>query len=153
MFRFLLFGLLSALLLTAVNADPVKDKLPVAIDDWPWWRGPNRDGVADPKQQPPRAGAIAKTSYGKQLSRTRSWFAYRCRPIRLLATADEKEQVQSVLCYERDTANCPGKLPFTKVILLKEAIQRVLTLRLPSVVTVSGFTSILPTMRLSLRPR
>src|SRR6185436_18689620 len=21
--------------------------------DWPWWRGPNRDGIADPNQKPP----------------------------------------------------------------------------------------------------
>src|SRR5579862_9789633 len=25
----------------------------VGATDWPWWRGPNRNGVADPKQQPP----------------------------------------------------------------------------------------------------
>lgn len=115
MFRFLLFGLLSALLLTAVNADPVKDELPVAIDDWPWWRGPNRDGVADPKQQPPRSwsdsenvvwkAAIPGRGHGSPTVVGR--YVY-------LATADEKEQVQSVLCYERDTGKLSWQTPVHK---------------------------------------
>src|SRR5688572_25833295 len=25
----------------------------VSPNDWPWWRGPNRNGVADAKQTPP----------------------------------------------------------------------------------------------------
>ncbi|MBX9678778.1 MAG: hypothetical protein K2X38_08425 [Gemmataceae bacterium] len=25
----------------------------VASGDWPWWRGPSRDGSADPKTPPP----------------------------------------------------------------------------------------------------
>src|SRR5262249_50764354 len=35
---------------TAASAgEPIK----VGPGDWPWWRGPNRNGVADPGQKPP----------------------------------------------------------------------------------------------------
>lgn len=79
----------------------------VAATDWPWWRGPNRNGVALGDQKPPvhwtdqqnvlwRAlvagrGHGSPTIVGEQV---------------LLATADEEREIQSVLCYDRNT----GKL-------------------------------------------
>jgi hypothetical protein len=48
-----MFRLLPAFLLL-VPAAPAADDLPVfPASDWPWWRGPNRDGLADPNQKPP----------------------------------------------------------------------------------------------------
>ncbi|MGD9853756.1 MAG: PQQ-binding-like beta-propeller repeat protein [Planctomycetaceae bacterium] len=83
---------------------PVAEPINVAADDWPWWRGPTHNGVASPDQTPPTAwsetenvlwtapvpgrGHGSPTVVGDQV---------------FLATADEQEQVQSVLCFHRDT--------------------------------------------------
>ncbi len=75
-----------------------------AETDWPWWRGPARNGVASSKQKPPvewsdsnnvvwkspvsGRGHGSPTVVGKQI---------------FLATADEENAVQSVLCFDRET--------------------------------------------------
>lgn len=72
--------------------------------DWPWWRGPARNGVAANDQQPvlewtdtenvlwktpiPGRGHGSPTVVGDQV---------------FLATADEQADVQSVLCLDRQT--------------------------------------------------
>ena len=82
------------------------DKITVAPTDWPWWRGPNRNGVADAKQKPPLKwsetenilwkvsvpgrGHGSPTVVGDQV---------------LLATADHETEVQSVLCFDRKNGN------------------------------------------------
>ncbi len=76
----------------------------VAAADWPWWRGPQRNGIADANQKPPvefsdtqnvrwKAPLVGRghgsaTVVGKKV---------------FIATADEKEQTQSVACFDRDT--------------------------------------------------
>lgn len=70
--------------------------------DWPWWRGPARDGIADSEQEPPLAwseqqnvlwktpvpgrGHGSPTVVGEQI---------------FLATAEADREVQSVLCFDR----------------------------------------------------
>ncbi len=70
--------------------------------DWPWWRGPNRNGVAASDQHPPLSwsddehiawktkvpghGHGSPTVVGDQI---------------FLATADHDRQTQSVLCFDR----------------------------------------------------
>ena len=79
---------------------------PIAIDssDWPWWRGPNRNGIADSDQNPPLEwnelknilwqvdvpgrGHGSPTVVGSQV---------------FLATAELDPEIQSVLCYDRKT--------------------------------------------------
>lgn len=72
--------------------------------DWPWWRGPNRNGLADENQKPPRRwsetenviwkspvpgrGHGSPTVIGQQI---------------ILATADEDNDEQSVICFDRDS--------------------------------------------------
>lgn len=78
-------------------------KFGLSDTDWPWWRGPSRDGHAPVnssvplewtaetvlwKVEVPGRGHGSPTVVGDQV---------------FLATADEDEQVQSVLCYERAT--------------------------------------------------
>lgn len=73
-----------------------------ATTDWPWWRGPNRNGVADPTKQPPVKwsdtenvlwnGPIRGRGHGSPIVVGAQIF---------LATADEKAETQSVLCYDR----------------------------------------------------
>lgn len=72
-------------------------------DDWPWWRGPQRNGVAADQKPPlkwsekenilwkapvPGRGHGSPTVVGNHV---------------YLATAQETEQIQSVLCYDRKT--------------------------------------------------
>ncbi len=70
--------------------------------DWPWWRGPERNGIANADQLPPITwsetenvlwkvaipgrGHGSPTVFGEQV---------------VLATADMDRQVQSVLCFDR----------------------------------------------------
>lgn len=74
----------------------------VGAEDWPWWRGPTRNGVAAAGQQPPLKwsatenvlwqtpipgrGHGSPTVVGDQI---------------FLATADQAKQTQSVLCLDR----------------------------------------------------
>jgi outer membrane protein assembly factor BamB len=70
--------------------------------DWPWWRGPARDGSADPKNPPPMQWSekdnvvwkspVAGKGHGSPIVVGDRVF---------LATADEKKMTQSVLCYSR----------------------------------------------------
>ena len=72
--------------------------------DWPWWRGPQRNGVASAEQKPPLhwsdtenivwkvgvpgRGHSSPTIYGDQI---------------FLLTAEQDRNSQSVLCYRRST--------------------------------------------------
>lgn len=78
------------------------DAFSFAPTDWPWWRGPDRNGVAHPDQKPPLSW-----------SQTKNVLWHASVPGRghgsptvlgdhvLLATADEAAEVQSVLCFDR----------------------------------------------------
>jgi len=88
----------------SLGADVKPAVAPLARADWPWWRGPTRDGVASAEQQPllrwsekenvlwkaqvPGRGHASPTLCGERI---------------FLATADETQEVQSVLCYDRKT--------------------------------------------------
>lgn len=81
-----------------------KDRIEFAPTDWPWWRGPNRNGVAAADQTPPLKwsetegtlwatpipgrGHSSPTVVGDQV---------------FLATAEHDREVQSVLCFDRQT--------------------------------------------------
>jgi outer membrane protein assembly factor BamB len=82
----------------------VDDGIAVDAGDWPWWRGPDRNGVAHPEQSPP-------TEWSETTN-----IAWRCPipgrgdssptvvgPRIFLATADEQQNTQSVLCIDRAT--------------------------------------------------
>ena len=76
----------------------------IGAADWPWWRGPHRNGVAAADQTPPLKwsdtenvlwktpvpgrGHGSPTVVGRQI---------------FLATADTSDQTQSVLCFDRET--------------------------------------------------
>lgn len=79
-------------------------EIAVSDSDWAWWRGPNRNGIAaaDPavptqwdgetnvlwKSPVPGRGHGSPTVVGDRI---------------FLATADEEREIQSVLCYDRNT--------------------------------------------------
>lgn len=89
-------------------AEPSKpsagERIEFASTDWPWWRGPNRNGIAAADQKPPLKwsesenvlwqtpipgrGHSSPTVVGDQV---------------FLATAEHDREVQSVLCFRRQT--------------------------------------------------
>jgi outer membrane protein assembly factor BamB len=84
--------------LTPGSAEPIS----FAADDWPWWRGPNRDGIADPKQTPPLKWSATENIVWKAPIPGRGHGSPTVVGNQVfLATADEDAQVQSVLCFDR----------------------------------------------------
>ena len=49
----ILFGLTESVTNAGEDSAVTEDGLSVAKSDWPWWRGPNRDGIAAADQSPP----------------------------------------------------------------------------------------------------
>lgn len=121
--RFLMITLLlgfSSSLIVAAESVP----LPVNSNDWPWWRGPNRNGVAHDQKPPlkwsetenvlwktpiPGRGHGSPTVVGNSI---------------YLATADEQTQVQSVLCFDRKTGRRIWKKDLHKGGLTKQGNKR-----------------------------
>ena len=86
--------------------EPAEEPLEMHFDDgdWPWWRGPHRNGIANPNPIPPLEwnqnqnilwrvkvkgrGHGSATVVGDQV---------------FLATADENKQEQAVVCFEKQT--------------------------------------------------
>lgn len=75
-----------------------------AQDDWPQWRGPARTGVADSKQKPPTQWSDSQNVVWKAAIPGRGHGAPTVVGGKIfLQTADEEQQVQSVLCFDRAT--------------------------------------------------
>ncbi|MSU78070.1 MAG: serine/threonine protein kinase [Gemmataceae bacterium] len=110
MVRFFIVAVLGTLIpLPTVDADEPKKAgsakpIAVAPGDWPWWRGPNRDGIADAKQNPP----IKWSEKENVLWQTPVPGRGHGSPIVVgdqvfLGTATAKDETQSVLCFDRKT--------------------------------------------------
>ena len=97
-------GLVAVVGLLAV-AGTVSAQVPKAAKgDWPWWRGPNFNGVAESGQKPPIRWSATKNVAWKAAVPGRG----HSTPIVVgqrvfLQTADDKAKSQSVLCYDRAT--------------------------------------------------
>lgn len=90
-----------------IHAQHVNDGIQVDPADWPWWRGPNRNGVANAEQKPPTEWSATKNVAWKSPVPGRGHSSPTVvGPHVYLATADEEQDTQSVLCYDRTT----GKL-------------------------------------------
>lgn len=89
--------------LLAGTANTSPNVAAAARGDWPAWRGPNHNGIAEGKAPPtewsdrknvvwktpvPGRGHSSPTVFGNQI---------------FLATANESDQTQSVVCFDRDT--------------------------------------------------
>lgn len=88
----------------AFAADSAARTPTFAETDWPWWRGPNRDGHAMSDQKPPTAWSEKENVAWKAPVPGRGHGSPSIVGNRVfLATADEEKQVQSVLCFDRAT--------------------------------------------------
>jgi outer membrane protein assembly factor BamB len=99
--RPLLAAFVAVLATAACAAPPAAEPVTVAADDWPWWRGPNRDGVAT-GSLPPLTWSETENVLWKAAVPGRGHGSPAVVGDRVfLATADEEAQTQSVLCYGR----------------------------------------------------
>jgi len=79
-------------------------RMELAPTDWPWWRGPNRDGIAAREQEPPlRWSETENVIWKAPVSGRGHGSATVVGNQVFLATADEQKEVQSVLCFDRQT--------------------------------------------------
>jgi hypothetical protein len=84
--------------------DPEAERITSGPADWPWWRGPDRNGIADPKQKPPRKWSESENVLWKAPVPGRGHGSPTVVGDQVfLATADHEDQTQSVLCYDRQT--------------------------------------------------
>jgi outer membrane protein assembly factor BamB len=84
----------------------VNDGFEVADTDWPWWRGPHRNGEASPKQSPPSTWSddgnilwkapIGGRGYGSPIV---------FENMVILQTANEESGSQTVVALRRDTGS------------------------------------------------
>lgn len=80
------------------------DLISVTAGDWPWWRGPSRNGVANSQQDPPTEWSKSQNVVWKSVVPGRGQSSPTVVGGNVyLATADEDEETQSVLCYDRKT--------------------------------------------------
>lgn len=93
--------------------EPVVDTeggIEMAPGDWPWWRGPQRNGVADAKQEAPLAWSATENVLWKVPVPGRGHGSPTVVGDQvLLATADEERELQSVLCFDRGTGDLRWK--------------------------------------------
>lgn len=88
---------------------------PVELDaqDWPWWRGPQRNGVADPDQGPPLKWDESENMVWRSPVPGRGHGSAIVVGERVfLAAADEEAQQQMMVCFDRQT----GQPRWTRVV-------------------------------------
>ncbi|MCH7727997.1 MAG: PQQ-binding-like beta-propeller repeat protein, partial [Planctomycetes bacterium] len=112
-----MFLLLPFAVVSHAEAGPIE----IATTDWPWWRGPNRNGIAAAGQTPPTKWSATENILWKTRVPGRGLGS----PIVVgnqvfLATADERRETQSVICFDRRT----GRKMWTTEVHSKGAIKK-----------------------------
>ena len=94
--------LLSAITLQAAEPNRVNDGFSVSAKDWPWWRGPDRNGEASVDQKPPNEWSENKNIIWKVALPGRGHGSVAIMGPRIfLQTADETSGAQLVVCLNR----------------------------------------------------
>ncbi|MCP3695619.1 MAG: PQQ-binding-like beta-propeller repeat protein, partial [Planctomycetaceae bacterium] len=79
----------------------------IADTDWPWWRGPHRNGIAPSSARPPRQWSVQSNLLWKAPVPGRGHSSPTVVGKRIfLTSADETSKTQLALCFDRET----GKL-------------------------------------------
>lgn len=89
-------------------AEPTKadeaNRIQVAATDWPWWRGPHRNGVAAAGQKPPLKWSDSENVFWKSPVPGRGHGSATVVGDQVfLAIAEHDREVQSLLCLKRQT--------------------------------------------------
>lgn len=81
-----------------------------AADDWPCWRGPNHNGVAAANQNPPvEFGDTQNVRWKTPIPGRGHGSPIVVGPRVFLATAEETQEVQSLVCLDRDSGRLSWK--------------------------------------------
>ncbi len=90
-----------------------KDGFTIKSADWPWWRGPQRNGTADSDQVPPTEFSLEKNLVWKADVPGRGYSSPTIVGEKIfLATCDEATGSQSMLCYSKKN----GKLLWNTIV-------------------------------------
>jgi outer membrane protein assembly factor BamB len=74
------------------------------VGDWPWWRGPTRNGIADPNQKPPIHWSETENVLWKSPVPGRGHGSPAVSGnLVFVAAAEPESEVQSLLCFDRQT--------------------------------------------------
>lgn len=86
------------------GAKIIVEPVNIQSTDWPWWRGPRRNGIANANQNPPLKWSETKNIVWKAMIPGRGYGSPTVVGDRIyLATADKVQETQSVLCFNRKT--------------------------------------------------
>jgi outer membrane protein assembly factor BamB len=107
------FFLLGWGLVQGQESDKINDGLSVPATDWPWWRGPSRNGTAASDQAPPIQWDLETNVVWKTPIPGRGYGSMCLVADKVyLATADEASGSQSVVCLDRKT----GRVVWSKIV-------------------------------------
>ncbi len=85
-------------------AQSAAEPISVGANDWPWWRGPNSNGIASADQKPPVVWSTDKNVLWKVPVPGRGHASATVVGDRVyLPTADHERGVQSIHCFDRKT--------------------------------------------------
>ena len=106
-------GILASLIV--VSAAAAENSLPVASGDWPWWRGPQANGIAESGQSPPLEWSKDQNVVWKAPIPGRGHSSPIVVGDRvIITTAEEDFELQSVLCFDHKTGAEKWRTPVHK---------------------------------------
>ncbi len=90
--------------LVPTNVAARETSIEIGPDDWPWWRGPGRNGVAANGQTPPvRWSGTSNVSWKVAIPGHGHGSPSVLGPHVFIATADRTAETQTLFCFERRT--------------------------------------------------
>src|SRR5262245_47354084 len=103
--RFMMALIVGSLGSVCTFADDMPAKLsPQAADgDWPWWQGPNRDGISKDRSVVTKWGPAENVIWSTKVPGRGHSSPIVCGKRVFLTSADEKTQEQSILAFDRQT--------------------------------------------------
>ncbi len=99
--------------LLALSLFALASPITASAGEWPWWRGPDRNGVAEAGQTPPtKLGVEENVKWATDIAGRAHGSPCVIGERVFIATADEDKKTQSMLCIDRES----GKQIWSTVI-------------------------------------